>query len=157
MNVDGFQWYVLMMLFSAAGLACNMLLVHIIAKDIPPIVNLHQSNLGYVLASGTLCSFTPHQVPFEEVSWLLLLVLAGIVLAGFFTQLFIIKANSLAKPSIVMPFGYVSVAVGFLADVLLFGTQFTTLTVVGMVLTSAGLMGNFLSEKFEKKEEGAKP
>ena len=64
MNVDGFQWYVLMMLFSAAGLACNMLLVHIIAKDIPPIVNLHQSNLGYVLASGTLCSFTPHQVLF---------------------------------------------------------------------------------------------
>ena len=134
-----------MMIFSAIGLAGNMLLVHIIAKDLPPIVNLHQSNLGYVIASGTLCSFTPHRVPMEEISWLLIVILLGIVLTGFFTQFFIIKANSLAKPSLVMPFGYVSIAVGFIADVVLFSTQFTVLAIIGMILTSAGLLGNFLS------------
>ena len=152
MNVEGFQWYVLLMIFSAIGLACNMLLVHVIAKDLPPIVNLHQSNLGYVLASGTLCSFTPHRVAMEEVTWVLVLIMMGIVLTGFFTQFFIIKANSLAKPSLVMPFGYVSVAIGFLADVILFGTQFTGLAIFGMIMTSAGLLGNILSEKLEVKK-----
>ena len=75
----------------------------------------------------------------------MIVILLGIVFTGFFTQFFIIKANSLAKPSLVMPFGYVSIAVGFVADVVLFGTQFTVLAIVGMILTSAGLLGNFLS------------
>ena len=57
-----------------------------------------------------------------------------------------------------MPFGYASVAMGFLADVLLFGTEFTLLAVLGIGFTSAGLLGSFLSEKLEqKKSEGVTP
>ena len=133
------------MLSSAVGYACNMLLIHILAKKIPPIVNLHQSNLGFLLASAFLCSFIPHSLSLSDITWKLVLIVLATVVTGFLTQLFIIRANSIAKPSVVMPFGYISVAMGFLADVYLFGTHFTALAVVGMILTSAGLLGNFLS------------
>ena len=133
------------MLFSAVCYACNMLLIHIIAKQIAPIVNLHQSNIGFMLASAILCSFIPNPLSLQDISLDIVLTVLGIVASGFLTQLFIIRANSYAKPSLVMPFGYVSVAVGFLADVLLFDTSFTFLSILGMLLTSAGLLGNYLS------------
>lgn len=46
-----------------------------------------------------------------------------------------------------MPFGYVGVATGFLADVYLFGISFTFLSVLGVFLTSGGLLSGFLLEK----------
>ena len=56
-------------------------------------------------------------------------------------------ANSLKKPSVMMPFGYVGVATGFLADIYLFDTSFTLLTFMGVVLTSGGLLSGFLLHK----------
>ena len=46
-----------------------------------------------------------------------------------------------------MPFGYVSVVAGFLADVFLFKTQFQFLAVVGMIFTSVGLLGEYLKSR----------
>ena len=46
-----------------------------------------------------------------------------------------------------MPFGYVGVATGFIADVYLFGISFTFLSVLGVFLTSGGLLSGFLLEK----------
>ena len=51
-----------------------------------------------------------------------------------------------------MPLGYASVVVGFWADVYLFGIEFTTLTVVGMFLTSAGLLSGYLKNKDKKSD-----
>ena len=145
------------MLSSAVGYACNMMLVHIIASEVPPIVNLHQSNLGFIMASGILCSFNQErQLTTGDVTIELVLVIIGVSVTGFLTQLFIIRANSYAKPSLVMPFGYVSVACGFLADIFLFGTSFTLLAIVGMMLTSAGLLGSYLNDKFGNKSGDSK-
>ena len=140
------------MLASAVGYAGNLMLIHIIASEVPPIVNLHQSNLGFIFMSGILCSFNQEkQLEMESFTFELILVIIGVSITGFLTQLLIIRANSYARPSLVMPFGYVSVACGFLADVFLFGTSFTLLAVVGMTLTSAGLLGSYLNEKFGNK------
>ena len=43
-----------------------------------------------------------------------------------------------------MPFGYVCVVAGFLADLYLFQTDFNFLAVVGMGLTSVGLLSEYL-------------
>ncbi len=53
-------------------------------------------------------------------------------------------ANSLIKPSKTMPLGYLTVAVGFVADVYLFGTRFTFFPIIGILLTSAGLLTDLL-------------
>lgn len=46
-----------------------------------------------------------------------------------------------------MPLGYLAVIIGFLADLYLFESQFTWMHVLGMVLTSAGLLGELLKER----------
>jgi len=68
-------------------------------------------------------------------------------MAGFIAQTLIFLANSLKKPSLMMPFGYFGVATGFIADVYLFDTQFTFLTALGIFLTSGGLLSGFLIQK----------
>lgn len=77
------------------------------------------------------------------------------VLAGWLAQLCLITANSIAKPSKTMPLGYVTVIVGFIADIYLFKIKFTLLPVFGMFLTSTGLLGDFIINKMDdkKKEE----
>lgn len=130
------------MLFAAVGYAFNMLLIHILAVDkVPPSVNLHQSNLGFMLSSSLLCSFHPNKLEAADITFTLILQVLGVVLMGYITQYFIIKANSLTKPSYVMPFGYVSIVGGFIADAFLFKTNFEFLPVIGTILTSTGLLG----------------
>ena len=76
-------------------------------------------------------------------------------MAGFISQTLIFLANSFKKPSLMMPFGYFGVATGFIADVYLFDTQFTFLTVLGIFLTSGGLLSGFLLQK--NAEQSAPP
>ena len=53
-------------------------------------------------------------------------------------------SNSLLKPSNTMPFGYVGVVIGFASDVLYFGVDFNWLAILGMLLTSIGLLGKLI-------------
>lgn len=56
----------------------------------------------------------------------------------------IFAATSLKKPSHTMPFGYVTIVVTFLADLFIFRTRFDILQVIGIILTSVGLLSKFL-------------
>jgi hypothetical protein len=49
-----------------------------------------------------------------------------------------------------MPFGYVGVATGFIADIYLFDISFGFLAVVGIFLTSGGLLSGFLIQREQK-------
>ena len=62
-------------------------------------------------------------------------------------------ANSLKKPSEMMPFGYVGVATGFLADLFIFDTSFTFITFMGVILTSGGLLSEFVLNAVTKNKE----
>lgn len=70
------------------------------------------------------------------------LVLLGI--AGFSTQTLIFLTNSLAKPSLMMPLGYVGVFISIVADLWVFEVPLSLLTLAGIVLTSGGLLGGYL-------------
>jgi drug/metabolite transporter (DMT)-like permease len=52
----------------------------------------------------------------------------------------IFTATSLKEPSKTMPLGYISIIVGFFADVIYFDVQFNSLAIIGMLLTSGGLL-----------------
>ncbi len=59
-------------------------------------------------------------------------------------QYLIFAANTLKKPSHTMPFGYVSIVINYLADLFLYGSKFKVVPMLGIFLTSAGLIGDFL-------------
>lgn len=52
----------------------------------------------------------------------------------------IFASMSLKKPSHLMPFGYLTVIISFVTDRVFFGTSFDTMSICGMILTSAGLL-----------------
>lgn len=58
-------------------------------------------------------------------------------------QYMIFAASSLKKPSHTMPFGYVAIMTTFFADVCYFGVTFNPLQIIGIVLTSVGLLSKF--------------
>jgi len=76
-----------------------------------------------------------------------MLILMGIVVTCFLAQLLVFLANIVKKPSSMMPFGYVAVLVGFLAYLYLFNITFNLTAVVGIMLTSAGLLSEFLKNR----------
>jgi len=68
----------------------------------------------------------------------------GVSFATLMAQYGINLANSIKSPTLVMPFGYVSVIVGMAADVYLFGSTFNLLQLFGMLMTSCGLLSGYL-------------
>lgn len=43
-----------------------------------------------------------------------------------------------------MPFGYISIVVAFISDIVFFDASFDWISILGMILTSAGLLSKLL-------------
>lgn len=128
------------MLISSLASAFNFHYIHGLSKTIHPLVNMLFSHLGFIATSSILSNLEPYQARAEDITFPYLLKICLIVVSGFGAQYCLFMASSLIKPSKVMPLGYIAVVLGFLADVYLFDTKFTILPVIGMFLTSAGLL-----------------
>lgn len=59
----------------------------------------------------------------------------------------------LKKPSYIMPLGYVTIILSSIVDNIMFGSSFGTLSIVGMFLTSSGLLVKLLVPE----DEGSTP
>ena len=132
------------MIFAAVANAFNLHYIHGLAGEVNTFVNMHYSHLGFMITSGLLCNFSPLRVTSNDLTWGLLFLLIGIVFTGFLAQLLVFMANIIKKPSVMMPFGYICVIAGFWADLYLFGTSFELINIIGIVLTSVGLLSEFL-------------
>lgn len=108
------------MIVAAIFKALNYHFIFGLAKKIKPLVNMAYSLIGFITLGSILCNLNPHKVEASSITPKLMLILLGIAAVGFSGQYLIITANSLAKPSKTMPLGYLTVIVGFLADVYLF-------------------------------------
>ena len=138
------EYYIGLVLVAAFMFALNMHYIHSLAKVIHPYVNAHYSHFGFLLINGVMCNLSPYRLQREDASWSLVLIVLAIVVVTVLTQYSITLANTFKSPSLVMPFGYMTVLVSFWADVYLFGTEFTLLPIVGMLLTSIGLLSGYL-------------
>ena len=72
------------------------------------------------------------------------LCIAGLTVFAYFTQNFMTRAIMLKKPSYIMPLGYVTIILSSIVDSLMFGSSFGTLSIIGMFLTSSGLLVKLL-------------
>ena len=55
-----------------------------------------------------------------------------------------------------MPFGYVCIVTSYLADLFIFGSKFQLVPMLGIFLTSAGLIGDFLLNRSIAQKEKLK-
>ena len=139
------------MILSAFANALNSHLVHGLAKKVDPFINIHYSHLVTLVFGGVINTFTQKTMDPSRFNLTFMILALGMALAGFASITLIFLSNQLKKPSLMMPFGYVGVATGLIADVYLFDTKFSLMTTLGIFLTSIGLLSGFILKK-EKPE-----
>jgi drug/metabolite transporter (DMT)-like permease len=54
------------------------------------------------------------------------------------------KATLIKKASYIMPFGYISIVFASICDIIIFKISFDWISVIGMVMTSVGLISKLL-------------
>jgi len=84
------------------------------------MVNMHYSHIAIILSSSILCNFSPKVMEPKNFNLSFILLIICVSVTGIFAQNLIFLANSLKKPSQMMPFGYVGVTVGFFFDLYMF-------------------------------------
>jgi drug/metabolite transporter (DMT)-like permease len=142
--IPNYQVLSLMVIVGAVCFSITMIYIHDIGKKLSSIVNLHYSYIGHMFLTAVIGNFDNPVVDFSEIDPTFVLAFCGLVLSALLTQYMIFAATALKKPSKTMPFGYVAIVTTFTADVWLFGITFDFLQIIGMVLTSVGLLSKFL-------------
>ena len=128
------------MLVVIFGHAFNMHFIHILAKKVNPFVNIYYTHMCLIILNSLMCNIYPSKPNFEGNYLWFLILLIGIVIINLLSQYGIILANSIKNPSLVMPFGYVGVLVGFIGDIYLFDSTFSWMHIIGVILLSCGLL-----------------
>ena len=141
-----FTVFVACMILVALGHATNMHLIFTLSKKakVHPFINLYYSHLGHVFVNGIMNNFYPKTIPSSSFTFGMVLTVLAVTVSTLIAQGGIVLASSIKSPSLVMPFGYVGVLVGFVADRVLFGTSFTLLPILGILMTSSGLLSGYL-------------
>ena len=146
-NIENLNLLVALMLMSSVMIGMGLIFVHDTSKHIPLFVNLHYSYMGHMFLCAMYGNFDSPRIEFDSLNIYYALVFIGAITSSLASQYLTFAANSLVKPSKVMPFGYVSVVSSFIADIYLFQVQFNGWGVLGVWMTSLGLVGKFLVEK----------
>ena len=109
-----------------------------------------------MLLTGLLSNLQPPYIDASKISLQLLFAFVLVVILALLAQYMIFAATSLKEPSHTMPLGYLSIVIGFLADIIFFKVEFNSYTVAGMLLTSAGLLSKlFLADTRKEKSQTA--
>lgn len=132
------------MIIAALCFSMTMIYIHDTAKSITNIVNLHYSYIGHMILTSILANFDAPHIDIYSIKFSFCLAFVGVVVFALFTQYMLFAATSLKKPSYTMPFGYVAIIVSFTADLLIFDIKFNLLQVVGILLTSVGLLSKYI-------------
>jgi drug/metabolite transporter (DMT)-like permease len=138
----------MMVIVAAFCFSMAMVYVHEQGKNISTVINLHYSYISHMLLTGILSNFSPPSIDAYRLTIGVGFAFVMVVILALMTQYMIFAATSLKEPSYTMPLGYLSIVIGFLADVIFFKVEFNVLTVIGMLLTSAGLLSKlFLADE----------
>lgn len=115
------------------------------------MINLHYSYVSHLLLTGILSNLEPPYIDVSKITIGLGFAFVMVVILALLAQYMIFAAASLKEPSYTMPLGYLSIVIGFLADIIFFKVDFNSYTVIGMLLTSAGLLSKlFLADTRSK-------
>jgi drug/metabolite transporter (DMT)-like permease len=117
-----------------------MLYLHDLKGKIPTTIALQYFYIGQAVFNSVAMMFQEVDFKKIEVDFTFFLAVTGMVIFAYATQNLVTRAMMLKKPSHIMPLGYIAILVSTLTDKILFGNDFTFLTICGMLLTSSGLL-----------------
>lgn len=79
------------------------------------------------------------------------------VLFAYLAHILRIKATFLRKPSEILAFNYIGLIYSILIDILYYQTHLSLTTILGIALTSAGLMSKLVMDLCSKQDQVAPP
>ena len=83
-------------------------------------------------------------IDYEAINLTKISIFIAYLFFGWASQLFVYEANRIKKPSRVTPFSYITIIASFIADLYIFGISYNFIAIVGIILTSSGLLGKYL-------------
>ena len=127
-------------LLGAFSQAMNLVYLHQQAVFIPSSISLQYTYLIRIFTMALLAYWLGSGVSLELITLHHAMIFILFLFFSFMGQLLLYMANSLESPSKIMPFGYIGVIAGLLSDIFLFDESFNWLMLLGIALTSIGLL-----------------
>lgn len=120
----------------------SMFVMHELKNRAPANITLQYFYIVQTFFTGLLQNFQQSSVP-DPIPAQFYISLVGMVFCAFSTQNLTTRAIYLKKASLILPFGYVSILVSGIVDIMS-GVSFDFLTVIGMMMTSLGLLSKLI-------------
>jgi drug/metabolite transporter (DMT)-like permease len=144
---ESYSQYRYLMFFSLAAAFTSSIAktyLHDMQGKIPGTVVLQYFYIGQCFFNSVAMMFQEEDPNALSLDWNFFLNIFLLTLSAYFTQMFSTRALLLKKPSYIMPLSYISIVLSAITDFLLFGNSFSTLSIIGMFLTSSGLLVKIL-------------
>ena len=136
-----------MLIFSLASAFTNsisMSYLHDLQGKVSSTIALHYFYIGQCIFNSLAMMFEEQDLTAKNIDLHFYIYMFGLVISAYLTQNFNTRAIMLKKPSYIMPLGYITIILSSVMDFLLFGNSFGTLSILGMFLTSSGLLAKLL-------------
>lgn len=143
---DAITWPLILLILPVVGAFCNsfsMLYLHELKGKVSNLIALQYFYIAQTFVTGTLQNFQTMKIS-RKIDHNFVLAVAGLVMFAYCTQNLITRAIYLKKASYIMPFGYISIVVAFISDIVFFSANFDWVSIVGMLMTSAGLLSKLI-------------
>jgi drug/metabolite transporter (DMT)-like permease len=136
-----------MLIFSLGAAFTNslsMTYLHDLLGKISGTISLQYFYIGQCLFNSILIIFKEDDLVVKDLDSNFYFYVFGLTVTAYLMQNFMTRAILLKKASYIMPFGYITVILSSLMDFILFGNEFSSLSIFGMLLTSSGLLAKLL-------------
>ena len=124
----------------------GMYLVHKSKGRTDSTTSLQYLYLVQILISGVQLNFADLSLR-QPIGGGFLLSIVGLAVLGYTIQTCLTRATMVVEASKLMPMGYIGIVFSFMVDVAVYGVSFDWLSVIGMGLTSVGLLSKLLTSK----------
>jgi drug/metabolite transporter (DMT)-like permease len=121
-----------------------MTYLHDLQGRVPGTIALQYFYIGQCLFNSVAMMFESVDLKAKSLDLNFYFYLFGLTITAYLTQNFMTRAIMLKKPSFIMPLGYITIILSTIMDFFLFGNSFSMLSIVGMLLTSSGLLVKLL-------------
>jgi drug/metabolite transporter (DMT)-like permease len=159
-NGESFNWYLILPLIGACANCLNWVYLHEMRDQFKEIVVLEYTYVSHLITSSLVAIFVGsmqdeaqfggHEI-FLDPSFYGQVI--GMVLFAYLAHILRIKATFLRKPSEILAFNYIGLIYSILIDVLYYHTHLSLTTILGIALTSAGLMSKLVMDLCGRQEQ----
>jgi drug/metabolite transporter (DMT)-like permease len=163
-NEESFNWYLVLPLIGACANCLNLVYLHEMRDEFKEIVVLEYTYVSHLITSSLVAIFVGNMQADGHMGNAEVLYqpafygqVVAMVLFAYLAHILRIKATFKRRPSEILAFNYIGLIYSILIDVLYYHTHLSLTTILGIGLTSAGLLSKLVMDLCGKQEQVVPP